>query len=107
MEVRNIFKTDKLPYGEKEIFEPLCSAKNLLVERIISMGQVTESDQWYNSERNEWVMLQQGKATLELENGKQVHLTAGDYVFIPAHLKHRVAYTSQKPHCIWLAIHFD
>ena len=34
-----------------------------------------------------------------------IKLTAGDYLFIPAHQKHRVEYTSSRPPCIWLAVH--
>ncbi|NEO01320.1 MAG: cupin, partial [Moorea sp. SIO3I7] len=32
-------------------------------------------------------------------------LKPGDYLFIKAHQKHRVEYTSAEPPCIWLAVH--
>ena len=100
----NIFEKIKLPLGDRETFESLLKTDSLHVERIISNGQ--KSDKWYDSSANEWVVLLQGKASLEYENGSCVHLKKGDFVFIPARKKHRVNYTSQHPHCIWLAIHF-
>ncbi|ELS01379.1 cupin domain-containing protein [Xenococcus sp. PCC 7305] len=89
----------------KELFETLASTDNILVERIISTGQTTPSRQWYDQDRDEWVMLLQGKAILAYVDGSQIRLKAGDYLLIPAHQKHRVVYTSSEPPCIWLAIH--
>jgi len=107
MKATNIYHIEKLPLGEDELFEPLFKGRSVSGERIISNGQVTQPEKWYNSEANEFVVLQQGKATLEFENGKFIHLKAGDYLQISAHEKHRVIYTSKQPPCIWLAIHFE
>jgi cupin 2 domain-containing protein len=41
---------------------------------------------------------------IEYENGEQVTLNTGDYLYLPAHLKHRVASTSEDEQTIWLAI---
>lgn len=89
----------------KERFESLVSTDNILIERIISTGQVTPTGEWYDQEQDEWVILLQGEASLAYADGKQIKLTAGDYLFIPAHQKHRVEYTSSEPPCIWLAVH--
>ncbi|VEP16576.1 Cupin (modular protein) [Hyella patelloides LEGE 07179] len=89
----------------KELFEPLASAENIVIERIISTGQVTQPGEWYNQDKGEWVILLQGKASLTYEDQKQIKLTTGDYLFILAHQKHRVEYTSSEPPCIWLAVH--
>ena len=51
------------------------------------------------------MILLQGEATLSYEDRSQIKLTVGDYLFIPAHQKHRVEYTSASPPCIWLAVH--
>ena len=91
----------------QEIFESIVSADNILIERIISTGQTTPIGEWYDQEQDEWVILLQGEATLAYADGKQIKLTAGDYLFIPAHQKHRVEYTSIEPPCIWLAVHSD
>lgn len=100
----NIFKLPQaLPAAE--YFEPLLSNPHILIERIISTGQTTPPDQWYDQERDEWVVLLQGEATLGYGDGSTKVLTAGDWVLIPAHQKHRVEYTSVNPPCIWLAVH--
>ncbi|AFY78829.1 putative enzyme of the cupin superfamily [Pleurocapsa sp. PCC 7327] len=90
---------------DKELFEPLLSANNLLIERIISTGQNTPPGQWYDQEKDEWVILLQGEAELSYEDGSRIQLEAGDYLFIKAHQKHRVEHTTVNPPCIWLAIH--
>jgi cupin 2 domain-containing protein len=92
---------------DEECFEPLFSNPHVLIERIVSTGQTTPPEQWYDQERDEWVVLLQGEATLGYADGSTKALTAGDWVFIPAHQKHRVEYTSAHPPCIWLAVHLE
>ena len=100
----NIFHLpSSLPY--EELFEALVTTDNILIERIISTGQTTPSREWYDQDRDEWVILLQGEASLAYVDGSQIKLTAGDYLLIPAHQKHRVEYTSSEPPCIWLAVH--
>nr|WP_245817319.1 cupin domain-containing protein [Hydrococcus rivularis] len=69
---------------DEEFFEPLLSANNLLIERIISTGQNTPPGQWYDQEKDEWVILLQGEAELSYEDGSRIQLKAGDYLFIKA-----------------------
>ncbi|NDJ18759.1 cupin domain-containing protein [Myxacorys almedinensis] len=88
-----------------EIVESLVKGNHVLVERIISIGHTTPAGEWYDQPHDEWVVLLQGEAQLEDETGKAIALYAGDYCLILAHQKHRVAYTSTEPPCIWLAIH--
>ncbi len=90
-----------------ELFETLLTQENIIIERIISKGQITTSGEWYDQDKNEWVILLQGEAELSYEDNSRIKLTKGDYLYIPAHQKHRVEYTSTKPVCIWLAIHFS
>jgi cupin 2 domain-containing protein len=100
----NIFQlSDKLP--NQEIFEKIISNDKILIERIISTGQITPPNEWYDQEKDEWVILLQGEAKLSYFDGSIITLKSGDYLFIQAHQKHRVEYTSTKPPCIWLAIH--
>ncbi|MDP6040936.1 MAG: cupin domain-containing protein [Candidatus Latescibacteria bacterium] len=93
------------PLPPEEQFDDLISAHGVKIERIVSTGQVTPEGEWYDQERDEWVVLIQGKATLEYDNKKSVQLSPGDHILIPAHQKHRVSYTSADPPCIWLAVH--
>ncbi|MCA2736677.1 cupin domain-containing protein [Microcystis sp. M158S2] len=88
-----------------EKFEQIVSGNNIQIERIISTGQTTPSGQWYDQELDEWVILLQGEAELSYADDTKIILKAGDYLFIPAHTKHSVEYTSIEPACIWLAVH--
>ncbi|MGC9504427.1 cupin domain-containing protein [Baaleninema sp.] len=100
----NIFNLpSELP--DSELLEPLVTGNDTLIERIVSTGQITPPGQWYNQNRDEWVVLLQGKAIVSYPDGSQVQLKRGDYLLIPARTKHRVEYTSVNPPCIWLAIH--
>ena len=107
IEVNNFFSIVEVPNGNKELFETLLEGKGFHIERIISAGQTTPVHEWYEQAKNEWVLLLQGNAILEWENEDITHLKAGDFLHIPAGKKHRVAYTSKNPHCIWLAIHYQ
>jgi cupin 2 domain-containing protein len=106
MRINNIFQVEKLPVGATEAFETLCKDEGIHFERIISNGQVTPADEWYQQKTNEFVILLKGKASIELPEGRIIHLGEGDHILIPKELKHRVIYTSKNPHCIWLAVHF-
>jgi cupin 2 domain-containing protein len=106
MTISNLFKLPS-PLPSEELFESLLQGDNIRVERIVSGGQVTPPNQWYDQEQDEWVILLQGQATLTLVDAEatKIDIKAGDYLFIPAHQKHRVEFTSQEPPCVWLAIH--
>ncbi len=93
------------PLGNEELFTSLVPDRGVLIERIVSSGQVTPPGEWYDQERDEWVALLQGKAVLAFEDGPNASLRAGDHLLIPAHRKHRVEYTSADPPCIWIAVH--
>ncbi len=45
-------------------------------------------------------------AGLELEGGEVREMRPGDYVEIPAHRRHRVAWTSSEEPTVWLAVHY-
>lgn len=101
----NIFSAGNIPDKNlPEFFEILHEKHGVKIERIISAGQI--SDNWYDQEYDEWVILLSGNATLVFDTN-QVELESGDYVFIPAHCRHKVISTSVEPHCVWLAIHIS
>ncbi len=101
---KNLFNIIEMPSDGSELSEALFQGE-VLIERIVSTGQITPTDTWYDQPRDEWVALLQGNATILFGSGKEVHLVAGENLLIPAHQLHRVIYTSQNPPCIWLAIH--
>ncbi|GIU23164.1 cupin domain-containing protein [Shewanella sp. MBTL60-007] len=105
MEKHNIFEA--LPQDlTQEVFEPLVTGSNLLIERIISKAHTTPVGEWYDQQRSEWVMVMQGAARLEFIDGEAVELHVGEHLNIPAHVKHRVAWTSEEVETIWLAVHY-
>ncbi len=97
----NLFTADPPPpNGER--FELLCRVGDVRIERIVSSAQPVPGT--YVQDWDEWVVLLQGKATLEIL-GKTIELSAGDYLFLPARVPHRVARTSAG--ALWLAVHLD
>ena len=104
-EISNIFELPaQLP--QEELFEALFDNNKILIERIVSTGQVTPPGKWYDQEQDEWLIVLQGEGELSYENGSRIKLCKGDYLLIKAHQKHRVEYTSFEPPCIWLTIFF-
>ena len=104
IEVRNLFALPRAP-AEEELFEPLLPDRGVLVERIISNGQSTPAGDWLEQDRDEWVALLQGRASLSFADGQRFDLSAGDHLLIAAGVRHRVEATSRRPACIWLAVH--
>ena len=92
---------------DKEIFSELTKGKNFKLKRIISCGQTSAKDDWYNQKQSEWVILLKGSARLEFENNRFLDLKPGDYVYIPAGCRHRVDQTDRKQKTIWLAIYYQ
>ena len=94
--------------ADSEIFEGLLKTKSFKLERIISNGQATPPDEWFDQAHDEWVVLLKGWAILRIEGVSQLYKMAeGDYLSIPAHKRHRVEATSPDEPTIWLAFHFD
>ena len=85
----------------------LLARTDLKIERIVSTGQASPADVWYDQERAEWVLLLNGSAGLlfEGEHAPRV-LKPGDYICIEAHRRHRVVWTAPAQPTVWLAIHF-
>ena len=105
MESKNIFES--LPKDlELEVFEDIVSSSTVRVERIVSKGHGSADNSWYDQDENEWVMVVQGRASLAFEDGSQCDLVAGDYLNIPAHLKHKVVWTDPDEITIWLALFY-
>lgn len=88
----------------EELFTCLLNHDKVKIERIVSKGHVTPSEQWYDQEQDEWVLVLEGQAILAYPHEK-LTLLAGDTVFIPAHTKHRVEWTMPDTNTVWLAVH--
>ena len=98
---------EKLPDAtEAERPEELCRSKSFRLERIVSGGQVSPPGFWFDQPREEWVLVVQGKAEISFQDpAETICLSAGDWLMIEAHRKHRVEFTSREPLTIWLAVH--
>jgi len=90
----------------EELFETLFSKGTIKIERIVSQGQCSLINDWYDQVQDEWVILLEGQAQLQFKDDSTViTLNSGDYCLIPAHTKHRVHWTNPEIKTIWLAIH--
>ena len=98
----NIYDLPMLPLSE-ESTAILAENETLRIERIVSAGQTSD---WYDQEETEFVVLIEGNAEIEYDNGKCVALVKGDMLLIAPHERHRVSYTSSTPPCIWLCVFY-
>ncbi|MHA3050774.1 cupin domain-containing protein [Acinetobacter sp. ANC 4641] len=89
-----------------EVFEDIVHSSTVRIERIVSKGHCSPDIGWYDQDENEWVMVVEGKAVLEFEDGSKCELSTGDYINIPAHVKHKVIWTDSNQITIWLAVFY-
>jgi len=105
LSIKNILEVENIDYN-KEVIETILKNSNVKIKRIISTGQSSIENFWYNQKENEFVLLLQGEAGIEFEDDN-IKLKKGDYCLIPKHKKHRVSYTKSNEITIWLCIFFD
>jgi cupin 2 domain-containing protein len=107
-EIRSANLFDRLPNSgaDEEIMTLVDRAGSKLV-RIVSTGQATPEGVWYDQDDNEWVVVLRGGAGLRVEGEDDVRvLSAGDYIDLPAGLRHRVEWTDADEPTVWLALHY-
>jgi cupin 2 domain-containing protein len=105
VKVDNIF--DAIPSAlAEETFESIIDTESVKIERIVSRGHTSPSEGWHNQDRDEWVVVLRGSATIECEHGQPLHLQDGGYINIPAGTKHRVTWTDPNIETLWLAVHY-
>jgi cupin 2 domain-containing protein len=73
------------------------------VERIASRAVV--EGEWYDQPQDEFVLLVAGAAELAFADGSRRRLVPGDWAFLPARCRHRVAWTATDAETLWLAVH--
>lgn len=92
---------ESLPH---ERIDVLLERGPLRLERIVSTGQTTPPGEWYDQDRDEWVVVLRGRARLRLEAPDEVlELREGDHLLIPARRRHRVEWTDAPT--VWLALY--
>lgn len=73
------------------------------IERIVSHGQASPQDFWYDQPADEWVMVVSGRGVIAFDDGRRETLQSGDWIWLPAGCRHRVEETASPT--IWLAVH--
>ncbi|MEN6441549.1 MAG: cupin domain-containing protein [Syntrophobacter sp.] len=90
-----------------EIVETLVSSETVRIERIISDSHCSPEGFWYDQIESEFVLLIEGSAALKFEGEDGLHvLQRGDWVNIPAHVRHRVEWTDPGRKTVWLAVFY-
>ncbi|WP_338442518.1 cupin domain-containing protein [Synechococcus elongatus IITB4] len=89
-----------------EQFIPLAEGDRCRIEQIISTGQASPPDFWYDQDETEFVLILQGEAELECEGEAPQILRVGDWRILPPHCRHRVNSTQADPPTVWLAVFY-
>jgi cupin 2 domain-containing protein len=94
-------------HGTDEVSDVLAQTAAVRIERIVSTGQATPPGQWFDQERDEWVVVLRGRAGLRFEDADApIAMGPGDHVTIAAHRRHRVEWTDPGQPTVWLAVHY-
>ena len=104
MEKYNIFEKIIVDKTEEFFFE-IFKNETIKIEKIVSNGQTSPENFWYEQEKSEFILLLEGFAILEFED-KQVELVKGDCLNIEAFQKHRVKFTSLDEPTVWFAVFY-
>ncbi len=105
MNTTNVFSDLPQPLPE-EVSSTLLKAGSVRIERIVSHGHASPEGFWYDQDQHEWVLVLTGRAKLRLGDDL-IEMKSGDYVNIPAHMKHRVEWTTPDEPTVWLAVHYE
>lgn len=93
---------------QQETFQTLLNQAGTRLERIVSHGHTTPPGVWYDQDWDEWVLLLSGAARLRIEGQAELAaLQPGDYLWLPAHCRHRVEWTDETQATVWLALHLS
>lgn len=92
----------------EESIETVLQTGRFCLKRIISTGQASPDGCWYDQDEDEWCVLLTGGAALRFEDQPGLtELKPGDYLRIPAHRRHQVAWTKPGEASVWLALHYQ
>ena len=103
--MKNIFESIHEKF-DKEVFEDLLKKDGVRIERILSQGQTSPENGWYDQDEHEWVMVLQGAGIITFEDGREVKMEKGDFLNIPNHHKHKVSWTDPDQVTVWLAVFY-
>ena len=97
-----------------EVVSPLCGGScnmgSVRVDRIVSRRFTSPEGFWYDQDEDEYVLLIQGAARLTMAvsatNHETVEMKPLDWIYLPAHIRHRVDWTDPDRDTIWLAVYY-
>ncbi len=102
----NLF-ADIGPAEADETFATLAERPGATIERIVSTGQASPEGFWYDQDWTEWVVVLAGEAALRIEGEAAPRtLRPGDWLELPAGVRHRVEWTAADRPTVWLAVHW-
>ena len=104
MQKYNIFEQIIVDKSEEKFFE-IFKNETIKIEKIVSNGQKSPENFWYEQEKSEFVLLLEGFAILEFEN-REEELKKGDCLNIQAYEKHRVKFTSLDEPTVWFTVFY-
>ncbi|HCV00839.1 MAG: hypothetical protein CL897_03195 [Dehalococcoidia bacterium] len=90
----------------RELVQTIVEGDSVRVDRIVSIGQASPEGFWYEQEQREFVLVLQGAARIDFEDGEALDLNPGMWTDIPAYRRHRVGWTSPEEVTVWLAVHY-
>ena len=89
-----------------EQFVDLFTRPGVRIERVVSTGHASAKDFWYDQPQDEWVCVISGSAGVLIEGESAPRLLrAGDWLELPAHVRHRVEWKDADTPTVWLAVH--
>ncbi len=104
MEKYNVF--EELPVNKnEELFFEIFKNEKIKIEKIVSNGQTSPDNFWYEQKENEFVLLLEGFTIVEFEDF-EMELKKGDCLNIKAMEKHRVKFTSLDEPTVWFAVFY-
>ena len=89
----------------EEHVDLLVEKSGVRIERIVSTGQASPPGFWYDQADDEFVVLLTGAARLRFDGDVTIDMRPGDWIEIPAHVRHSVESTQADPPTVWLAVH--
>jgi len=90
-----------------ERIDALLTRPGLRIERIVSHGQPSPPEFWYDQPDAEWVLVLAGSARVRFEDESEARILGpGDWVDIAPHRRHRVEWTDPTAPTVWLAVFY-
>jgi cupin 2 domain-containing protein len=91
-----------------ERIDVLLEMPGVRLERIVSTGHATPPGEWYDQDRDEWVVVLRGRARVRIEGeAEERALGVGDHLVLRAHVRHRVEWTDPAGPTVWLALFYE